>query len=100
EWLTTIGSQTTDAVPKQLPAVGTAMLKSREARRYISRSPSESSWRRVIGCGMQLPPLQASAKLNTEISGITCAKVALAGAKNFGATLYMRKLLVVLKLKK
>jgi hypothetical protein len=49
---------------------------------------------------MQLPPLQALAKLNTEISGVTCAKVALAGAEKFGATLYMRKLLVVLKLKK
>src|SRR5262249_44970034 len=51
EWLTTRDS----FVPKL-----------RYANRYIKRSPSESSDSLVPGCGMQLPPLQASVKAATD----------------------------------
>src|SRR5437667_234089 len=47
EWLTS-----SDSVP----------LRLRYASRYIKRSPSESNFVLVDGCGMQVPPLHASIK--------------------------------------
>ena len=71
--------------PTELPEVTLWLVtrlswspKFRYCRRYIMRSASESSCWVVPLCGMQVPPLQASAKVGTVIS-VGPAKLELAG---------------------
>ena len=86
------------AVTEWLTTIAAWSLKTRYASRYISRSPSESSfW--LLGWAIQVPPPHASPNRATGISGVAWVSVAAPNAK-FGLNWYRRRLLKVSKFKK